>query len=135
MGISLGGMGALEYIRKRPQDISGAVLLAPFLGTRGLIAEIVRAGGLDQWCPGSIEAGDEERRLAAWLKNWRVDDTHFPLIHLGYGMSDRFAPASRLISQRLAPQQVITEPGGHDWPTWLALWSRMLDQVMFTAGE
>jgi hypothetical protein len=54
-----------------------------------------------------------------------------PPIYLGYGMRDRFSSASQLISQRLPQERVLTEPGGHDWSTWLALWHRMLDLEMF----
>jgi enterochelin esterase-like enzyme len=28
----------------------------------------------------------------------------------------------------LAPSDVDTVPGGHDWPTWRALWGRFLDR-------
>jgi len=46
MGISLGGMGSLIYTREHAADIEGVILLAPFLGARGTIAEVVHAGGL-----------------------------------------------------------------------------------------
>jgi pimeloyl-ACP methyl ester carboxylesterase len=131
MGISLGGMGVLSYLRKQPHDIDGAILLAPFLGTRGLIAEISRAGGLDRWCPGNVSAVDEERLLVAWLKSHDADETIMRSVYLAYGMNDRFAAASKIISERLSPQHVITEPGGHDWPTWKCLWHRVLECLTF----
>lgn len=131
MGISLGGMGALAYVRERPRDIAGAILLAPFLGTRGLIAEVTRAGGLDLWHPGAIAQGDEERHLVAWLKYKQAGDLDTPPVYLGYGHEDRFAAASQLLSQRLLAERIVTAAGGHDWPTWLALWCRMLDRRVF----
>jgi pimeloyl-ACP methyl ester carboxylesterase len=131
MGISLGGMGALAYARERPQDIAGVIVLAPFLGTRGLIAEVARAGGLDRWHPGVIPDGDEERHLVAWLKHKTTDDFETPPVYLGYGHEDRFAAASQLLSQRLPEERVVVLPGGHDWPTWLALWCRILDCAAF----
>jgi pimeloyl-ACP methyl ester carboxylesterase len=127
MGISLGGTGALSYVREHSGAIEGVILLAPFLGTRGLIAEIARAGGLQHWQPGAIAPEDEERRLLAWLRQYRAGDPVLPRICLGYGTEDRYAPASVLLAQQLPEEQVMTIPGGHDWPTWLKLWERWLD--------
>lgn len=128
MGISLGCTGALSYAREHAGAIEGVVLLAPFLGTRGLIAEITSAGGLQGWQPGAIAPEDDERRLLAWLRQYRAGDPTLPRIHLGYGTGDRYAPASVLLARQLPAQQVMTvEGGGHDWPTWLTLWERWLD--------
>src|ERR1700737_4830152 len=63
MGISLGGMGALLYARAHPKLTGGVILLAPFLATRGMIAEIVVAGGLAAWEPGSHVPAGVERDL------------------------------------------------------------------------
>ena len=131
MGISLGGTGALSYAREHAGAVEGVVLLAPFLGTRGLIAEITRAGGLRRWQPGTIAPEDEERRLLAWLRQYRADDPALPRICLGYGTDDRYAPASTLLAQLLPGRQVMTMQGGHDWPTWLKLWERWLDADAF----
>lgn len=127
MGISLGGLGALSYAREHPGAVEGVMLLAPFLGTRGLIAEITNAGGLPQWQPGLLAPEDDERRLLAWLRQYRAGDPALPRIWLGYGTEDRFAPASLLLARQLPERQVMTTPGGHDWPTWLKLWERWLD--------
>lgn len=131
MGISLGGLGAMAYSRAHPADIEGVILLAPFLGTRGLIAEVVRAGGLNQWQPGEIKADDDERSLLAWLKSYRADAASLPGIYLGYGIDDRFAPASVLLAERLPARRVAALKGGHDWDTWMALWRELLDRGLF----
>ena len=55
MGISLGGMGSVIYALEHPADIEGMILLAPYLGARGTIAEVVREGGLNYWQPGPID--------------------------------------------------------------------------------
>jgi pimeloyl-ACP methyl ester carboxylesterase len=133
MGISLGGMGALEYARRHAGSVAGVVLLAPFLGTRGLIAEVVRAGGLAHWAPGARETNDDERALMAWLKDGFPVD--LPRIYLGYGTEDRYAPASRLLAARLPPQDVLGIAGGHDWATWLELWERLLDSGALQHGN
>ena len=131
MGISLGGMGALSYAREHAGAIEGVILLAPFLGTRGLIAEISHAGGLRRWQPGTIAPEDDERRLLAWLQQYRAGDPALPRICLGYGTEDRYAPASFMLAQQLPGRQVMAIPGGHDWPTWLKLWDRLLDGDVF----
>jgi pimeloyl-ACP methyl ester carboxylesterase len=95
MGISLGGTGALTYAREHPADIEGVVLLAPFLATRGVVAEVARAGGWAGWQPGVIKPGDDEREMLAWLKDYRAAAADFP--HFISAMARRIAsrrPAS-----------------------------------------
>jgi pimeloyl-ACP methyl ester carboxylesterase len=135
MGISLGGMGSLHYAREHPGIIEGVILLAPFLGLRGMIAEIAAAGGLAHWQPGAIKADDDERRLLAWVKAYEPDAAVVPQIHLGYGTEDRFAAASEMLAAQLPPARVVTTPGGHDWATWTGLWQRLLDRDVFSGNE
>lgn len=116
LGISLGGMGALLYAQAHPDRIAGVLLLAPFIGSRGLIAEVERAGGLRHWR--AIDGATSERRLLTWLGT----GTGLPDMHLAYGQGDRFAAAHRLLADLLPAQRVVTAPGGHDWPTWCRLW-------------
>jgi pimeloyl-ACP methyl ester carboxylesterase len=125
LGISLGGMGALLYARGALAPLAGVILLSPFLATRGVIAEITAAGGLAAWRPGPPPPGDIERRLMLWLASPGFASLA-PRVHLGCGEQDRFAPASRLLAARLPPGQVTATQGGHDWPTWRELWSRIL---------
>lgn len=127
LGISLGGMGALLCARAHPGEIDGVILLAPYLGNRGRIAEIARRGGLDDWQPDTIEPQNDEQTLLAWLKSYRFDDPAAPAIYLGYGLADRFAPASAMLAQRLPAERVAAKPGGHDWATWRHLWDHFLD--------
>jgi len=127
LGISLGGMGALGYAREHPRQIEGILLLAPFLGVPGMIAEVRRAGGLAHWQPGSV-AGDRERAVLAWL---REPGPGPPLLFLGYGRGDRFAAGHALLAERLPAARVVTEKGGHDWETWAKLWQQILDRQPF----
>lgn len=120
VGISLGGMGALLYARAHPDLIAGVILLAPFIGSRGLIAEVERAGGLRHWR--AMDATTSERRLLAWLGGGEG----LPDMHLGYGIDDRFAAAHRLLADLLPAERVVTAPGGHDWPTWRRLWQDLI---------
>jgi pimeloyl-ACP methyl ester carboxylesterase len=135
MGISLGGMGALIYARDHPAEIEGVILLAPFLGVRGTIAEVVRAGGLARWQPGALKADDDERRLLAWIKAYQSTAATLPAIYLGYGTNDRYAAASELLAERLPAAQVVTIAGDHDWATWLNAWQLLLDKGVFAGAR
>lgn len=131
LGISLGGSGAMICATQRTAEIEGVFLLAPFLGTRGLIAEVEAAGGLQQWQAGEIAPRDHERALLDRIRSSQLDPAGFPPIHLGYGSEDRYRGASIMLSERLAPHQVTVMPGGHDWETWRALWQSLLDKLPF----
>jgi pimeloyl-ACP methyl ester carboxylesterase len=131
IGLSLGGLGALLHARAHAGSVEGIVLLSPFLGTAGMIAEVVRAGGLARWQPGVIAVNDGERQLLAWLKHNLSAPPPFPELYLGYGQADRFIAGQRLLADRLPPERVVEVEGEHDWPTWTLLWRRILDKRPF----
>jgi pimeloyl-ACP methyl ester carboxylesterase len=134
-GISLGCFGAL-LAASQCDAVEGLILLAPFLGTPGLIAEIEEAGGLRAWNPGEIAEHDLERRLLAWLACRAQNAGDKPFIHLGYGVSDRFAAASRLLAAILPPGRSHVLDGAHDWPCWGRLWQSLLAADPFSvAGQ
>ena len=126
MGISLGGLGALLYARERPASVDGLILLAPFFATRGAIAEVVAAGGLAGWEPGTSTSAAAERDRLAWLASRPFAAAGQPRLYLGYGRGDRYAPASRVLADSLPGERVVVAEGGHDWPTWACLWRRIL---------
>ncbi|MBP1611287.1 MAG: alpha/beta hydrolase family protein [Acidobacteria bacterium] len=55
VGVSMGGLGALMYLREHPADIAGVCIISPFLGYPGIISEISAAGSLAAWDPGQFE--------------------------------------------------------------------------------
>jgi hypothetical protein len=107
------------------------MLLAPFLGHPPILEEIRRAGGLPQWQPGPVIAGDYERQFWQWLKDYACPDPDLPLLILGYGEHDPFARAHRLLAEVLPESRVLVMAGHHDWPTWKRLW----DQFLLRHGE
>ena len=127
LGISLGGLGALLYATAYPERVEGLILIAPFLGSRGLVAEVENGGGLNAWQPGTIGPFDYARRLMSVLKRGVP-----PRLYIGYGRSDRFAASSVLLSGALPPERVIAVEGDHDWNTWERLWDGLLDTQPFT---
>lgn len=133
LGISLGGMGALLHARAYPAAVEGVILLSPFLGTPGLVAEVTAASGLAAWRPGEVAANDSERQLLAWLKQHLASRAPRPTLYLGYGLSDRFARGHAMLGDGLPAERVIRSEGGHDWPTWCALWREILALRPFAA--
>jgi pimeloyl-ACP methyl ester carboxylesterase len=135
VGISLGGFGALEFEIQHPGEVSGIILLAPYLGEDTMISELVQAGRVKAWEPGLILRSDYERQLWAWIRNYESQNRHLPIIYLGYGNNDRFVISNRLLADVLGPDQTITGQGGHTWSTWQVLWESLLRKISCTERE
>jgi pimeloyl-ACP methyl ester carboxylesterase len=135
VGISLGGFGALEFEIVHPGEVSGLVLMAPYLGEDKIISEIVQAGSVKAWEPGLTEKSDYERQLWTWIRDYELQDRHAPAIYLGYGNNDRFVVSDRLLADVLGPERTIIGPGGHTWSTWQVLWESLLRKIPFTGRE
>ncbi len=123
-GISLGGLLALHFASSHWAGLAGLCLLAPYLGNRMLIGEIAQAQGLENWQPGELVEGDDERRIWRYIQSRRADAA--PL-HLGFGREDRFASALEVLAANLPANSVDVIEGGHDWRTWTMLWENFLD--------
>ncbi len=128
VGVSMGGLGALMYLREHPEGIAGVCLLSPFLGYPGIISEISAAGSLAAWDPGPFDPQkDWERMLWAWLKETVAAGKIRAPIYLGYGDQDSFLRAHQLLAQVLPTNHVQRVPGGHDPETMIHLWDLFLD--------
>jgi hypothetical protein len=123
-GISLGGLLALHFAASLSGELAGLCLLAPYMGNRMLIEEIVRARGLARWQPGKSVESDAERQVWRYIQTRSKQAT--PL-YLGFGRQDRFAPGLELLADNLPPQSVNVIEGGHDWRTWATLWENFLE--------
>ncbi len=142
-GLSLGGYAAMGYAMRHPGMVEGIFALAPYLGRQLLVQDIAAAQAqgrsLQQWLatssprPGGSGEADNDHALWRWLVQRSVHQSvqrpaGAPLLHLAYGLRDRFAAGHALMAQTLPLQQVSTAPGGHDWPPWRTLWAQWLDQ-------
>ena len=130
-GISLGAYGVMRLLQEQAGDIEGVLLLSPFLSTRGTIARIMGAGGLNGWLPLPEEREGADESLLCWLKENLVAGKLPVEIYLGWGEADRYADASRLLAAWLPANRIFRTHGDHDWPTWTALWHDMLNALPF----
>ena len=129
VGVSLGGLGALFYVKNYPEDVDGVYVIAPFLGYYRIFNEIENAGGLSAWDPGDCSASDWQRELWGWLKHYGQGNTKHPPIYLGYGNTDVYVRAQRLLASTLPTDRVFTDDGSHQFSTFLMLWYRFLDDI------
>ena len=128
VGISLGALGAMLYAA-HDSRITGVVALAPYLGTKQALAEVANAGGWTTWRPEQSTAMlNWELGLHQWLKSYLTAPQGMAKLLLGYGEQDRFAPEQRQLAGQLPSENVLTIPGGHDWPTWQNLWRRLIER-------
>lgn len=133
VGISLGGFGTLLYASYHPDEIEGIVLLAPYLGSEELIAEIKQQGGLDDW---QIEASPfRAKKIWGWLKRYSSAYPDLPAIYLGYGKKDKLKDAQQLLASELDPGHVFTLKGKHNWKTWRRLWQVVLERKILAPGR
>jgi pimeloyl-ACP methyl ester carboxylesterase len=124
-GISLGGFGTMVYARRNATMLAGLVLIAPYLGNKGTLAEIRSSGGLDTWNP-DIPDDYDERHVWKVIKNYpTVFSPNLPIFLL-YGSEDRFVEFHRLLATKLQQDAITTVSGGHDWPVWQALWQHFV---------
>lgn len=136
LGLSLGGMGALLYASEHPDLVEGLVLLAPFLGTHGTMAELRHAGSFGAWRAEGSAATGPERQLLTWLQGHLRDPAKTPRLFLGHAARDRFAAGHRLLAAELPAHRVVMVEGGHDWAAWTQAWHRLLARQPFAqAGE
>lgn len=128
VGISMGGLGSLMYAKDYPDEIDGIYLIAPFLGYDEIIEEIIAAGGLQKWQPGSYDSKkDWQRMFWHWLKQGFAAEIKMPPLYLGFGTEDRFNKAHQLLSTMLPREHLFVLSGGHDKKTMKKLWLLFLD--------
>lgn len=132
-GASLGGMGTLMYDRLHPAQVTGLILLAPYLGEGAAPDAVADAGGLSRWTPPGT-AGLPERK--AWEYDlWRHlhaiagDPAAARRVWLAYGREDRLRPAIELFAPALPPDHVLVRDGGHQWQVWTPAMEAVLRRI------
>lgn len=123
VGASMGGMGILMYDREYAGDITGLVLLAPYLGGQQVLKQISQSGGLDNWeagaVPETIDRNNFDRELWRYIKTWQIGkNSRSDNVWLAYGRNDRLSAAMPPLQKVLAPDHVFVSSGGHAWTVW-----------------
>jgi arsenite methyltransferase len=128
VGISMGSMASVYYMQDHSSDISGLLLLGPYLGEKELLNEIENAGGLQQWKPGGVAHNDWQRELWQYLQAY-VARGAVPPVYVAYGTGDPYAGGAEILASELPQKQILTASGGHTWGTWKPLWQAFLDRI------
>jgi pimeloyl-ACP methyl ester carboxylesterase len=122
IGMSMGGMGTLLYSHEHPEQVTGVLALAPFLGDRSLTDEIRDAGGLAAWrAPEKVSAISSEtyqRELWRWLQAVTAGKERGPNLYLGWGTEDGLGKPASLLAAALPEGHTFTVPGAHKWVPW-----------------
>lgn len=133
VGVSLGGYGALLYTKEHPENVSGVITIAPYLGKQRIIQAIARAQGVDKLTTVRHDRDGQILALWAWLETYLHDSATRPPLFLAYGTEDKFAFANALMARHLAKEFTLTLTGQHNWISWNQLWQNLLDNKLLTA--
>jgi hypothetical protein len=128
-GISLGCQAILRCVRAHPNVVEGLLLLTPYLASTGLIAAIVRSGGLQRWAAENRRRDEPDTALLTWLAT--TPTSELPRMLIGHALGDRFAATAMMLADLLPASRVISVAGEHDWRSWGQLWRLMLNQDPF----
>ncbi len=128
VGISMGSMASVFYLNNHPGDISGMLLLGPYLGEAKLLNEIQIAGGLEQWNPPEVADDDWQLELWQFLKSYTVNEA-MPPVYVAYGTGDPYALGAEMLAPELPRDRVLTVFGGHTWGAWRPLWEAFLNKL------
>jgi pimeloyl-ACP methyl ester carboxylesterase len=124
VGVSMGGYGATAYAERYPAEVTGIVLIAPYLGQRKIIESVEEAGGLDAWQGDRFRAKSTRSQHGVRIWKWfqqRSEHPDEPIVYLTSGESDAHMRMLELIRPALPPDRVRTVAGGHDWDAWRPL--------------
>lgn len=136
VGVSMGGLGALLYLKVHPEDIAGVVALGPYLGDDDILDEIKTAGGLRRWNPGPYDPEEQwQRMLWDWLKHYPNNTLHSPPVILGLGTQDLYIKGHRLLADNLPDDQVFETTGKHRFKTFKVLWDQVLDKQLIKVSD
>ena len=132
-GASMGGMGVLMYERTYPDELTGLILMAPYMGSASLVEEINAAGGLVRWEPGPEptalnrnNVGREEWRV---VQSWLADGRRTRNVWLVCGQGDRLHAMAQMIAPALPPGHYFEPEGGHAWVVWKQGAQEVFDRI------
>jgi len=137
-GASLGGMGAILYDRAHPRQVTGMLLLAPYLGEQEMVSRVAAAGGVARWAAPAATAvlteDNYQQELWRHVQTWSRDPDAARRVWLAYGRKDSFRDADALLGDVLPPGHVLVRDGGHDWGVWSPAARELLMRVQQQGG-
>lgn len=131
-GISLGAFMALRFAAEASQAIDGLCLIAPYLGSRIVAADIARHADLRDWTAGELTEEDDERIVWRFVRDLHTSPSQ---LFLGLGHKDRFADTQQLLARSLPPACCLMLEGGHEWPVWRRLWDNFLERHLVRGAQ
>lgn len=139
IGLSMGGLGALLYAHDHASELTGVLVLAPFLGTHPVAAKIRAEGGLAKWnAPEKIVVSDEDTtilELWRWLQAVTKGTEKGPRLYLGWGTQDEvLSESNEVLAMALPMNRKFPAPGGHKWTSWKQSLDAFLADSDFRTG-
>ena len=132
MGISMGGLGTILVAEQHEKELTGLILMAPYLGDDDVIDEISKAGGVAKWKPPAVvDPEDYQREVWRWLQHATANPATSPAIYLASGDQDPLARGHRLLATAVQAGHLFRTRGNHDWGPWRTLWAKFLDTSDF----
>jgi pimeloyl-ACP methyl ester carboxylesterase len=136
VGVSMGGLGAFFHERAYPGQVTGMILLAPFVGDDPkLFAEIDAAGGPVTWAysqtavPAQENKAKFQRELWRFLGRLRNETVPHLQIWVAYGDTDRLRPGIERFVGLVSPGCVSRLKGGHTWEVWTKGFTEILAKI------
>jgi len=132
-GASVGGMGVLFYEYAHPGELTGMILMAPWLASSDLQDEIRKAGGVRGWDPGPkpdhVDNDNYQREMWRVVKHWSEDPSSAQRVWVIVGSGDKLVQSDRLLAQALPPSHLLEIPGRHSWETFIAAAERISKEI------
>jgi pimeloyl-ACP methyl ester carboxylesterase len=132
-GASVGGMGAVAYERAHPGELTGLILMAPWLGSGEMLEEIRKAGGVRDWNPGPVPAvvDDDNFQRELWrvVRGWSQNEALARRVWLVCGTDDRMLPTARLLAPAIPASHYLEISGGHDWDTFVVATNQIIARM------
>ncbi|HUR39708.1 MAG TPA: hypothetical protein VM240_00920 [Verrucomicrobiae bacterium] len=121
-GGSMGGMGTLLYEQAHPGELTGLVILSPFLGSDDLLDEI-REAGLERWSAGElspvVDGDNYQRHVWKMIQGWGARPDPAARVWLACGTEDPLFKDVQVMAPVVPKDQYLPSPGGHSWDYWL----------------
>lgn len=118
VGVSMGGFGASSYASLYPEEISGLVLISPYLGEHEGDLAAIRAAGAEEdreVRTSNVPPAELELRIWTYLREKAADKSSN--LYLIYGSEEKDGAHERLAAL-MNKERVHVEPGGHKWRVW-----------------